>query len=65
LKNMNTPARTSVTPVRSVALCAVGVEPTLSTGQANPAWRRIVAASTTLRRSASAHCRKASAPRAV
>ena len=29
-KNTNTPARTSVTPVRSVALCAVGVEPTLT-----------------------------------
>ena len=36
---MKTPARTSVTPVRSRAKCAVGVEPTLTTGAAWP-WAR-------------------------
>src|SRR6266566_1900771 len=56
-KNTKTPARTSVTPVRSVALCAVGVEPTLTTGHGSPASRRMLAARTTPARSASAHCR--------
>ena len=51
---MNTPARISVTPSRFSAKRAVGVEPTLTTGQGRPAARRWAAAATPAARSASA-----------
>ena len=62
-KNMNTPARTSVTPVRSRAKWEVGVEPTLTIGHSNPARRSASAASTAAFRSASAAADKASGSR--
>ena len=52
-KNTKTPGRASVTPERSRAKCAVGVEPTLTTGHGRPAARRAEAAVTTVERSRS------------
>ncbi len=48
---MNTPARTSVTPARSRAKVAVGVEPMLTTGHGQPCARRTAALPTTASRS--------------
>ena len=51
----NTPARTSVTPVRSPASVAVGVEPTLTIGHGRLAPRARSALATTASRSAAAN----------
>ena len=53
-KNTYTPARRSVTPSSRVASSAVGVEPTLTTGQGSPAARNRSAACTQPARSCSA-----------
>lgn len=57
---VNTPARTSVTPARSVAAWAVGVDPTLTMGQGSPACRSAAAAATAGSRSCAAIACRAS-----
>ncbi len=52
----NTPARTSVTPSKSLTAWAVGVDPTLTTGQVTPAARRRLAALMAAWHSARAAC---------